>query len=414
MSSAKNHRLLRNLLIVLLVVVTISRASAASIDYLFTGNITGTFGPTTLTNANFAWHVNGTTSGITNTQPLRYLNTGASSTITITGSSGAIIAVATVTDSVNVAVDGNLPGVTMTNTAGTFGLQLLTGGSPGSSIGYFLDADVGPINAGVNAGAGSIFASTASLNTSSGPLKITAVANLTFQGFLNFNGQIISQVADGGGWHTGFVGNNTTTGPLSVNVACFQDAGNGVTTPWQPPLASNSFPLNLVLPPGGIVFLNTTGTASSTTTGWCQANGDPGFSLYAIFTQSVAGRPDQDVTSPATPSNSNVLIPFDNTSGLVTTIAVVNPGSAAITVNPYIRVNPSGTVSAGTPFVLPPGGHIAVSVPGQFAATAGAQGLLDLYTATGQIAALALRFNPTGGIAGGQATAQKGLDIFGQ
>jgi hypothetical protein len=414
MSHATDLKQLRKVfLYVPLVFGLVQPVSADSIIYVFTGNITGTLGGTTLTNAPFAWHAEGKSKTITSPAAQHYVNAGlTNSSITITTSSGMIVAnTAGVTDPVTVAIDPTL-GITMANATGTFSMQFPNPNGVGSPLGYLLDAAGGPINAG----AGGTFVSTSPLNTSSGPLNITALANLTFQAFVDNGQQIISRIADGGAWHTGFVGTNTTFGPLSGSLACAQDiaGGGGATQPWQLPLASGSLPRSFVLPPGGTLFLATTGAAASTSTGWCQYNGDPGLNLYAIFTQSVTGRPDQDVTSPAQTQDQNALIPFDDTTGLVSTAAVVNPTNSPIVISPYIRINPSGTVSAGTPFTLPANGHMAFTLPSQFSVTAGAQGLLDLYTAGGAITALALRFNQSGGIAGGQVTIQSGSDVFGQ
>jgi hypothetical protein len=58
---------------------------------------------------------------------------------------------------------------------------------------------------------------------------------------------------------------------------------------------------------------------------------------YAIFTQRISGRTDQDGTAPAAAAASRILVPFNNSPGAVTTMAIANPTLSSVTVNVGIR-----------------------------------------------------------------------------
>lgn len=98
----------------------------------------------------------------------------------------------------------------------------------------------------------------------------------------------------------------------------------------------------LVLPAGTTLFLHTPGTAANVTIGWGQlseADNAGSVLAYAIFTQRVPGRSDQEGTSPAAASASRILVPFDNTQGAVTSMAIANSTSSSETINVGIRTS---------------------------------------------------------------------------
>lgn len=206
---------------------------------------------------------------------------------------------------------------------------------------------------------------------------------------------IIPQIADGGGWQTTLVVGNTTSVPTTASIGFFQDIGSGATQNWSPPFIESGSTQNLALPAGGTIFLHTTGTAAATTAGWAQVQSAAGVVAYAIFTQQVPGRPNQDGTAAAAASGTRVLMPYDNTNSFVTSMAIANTTSASESISVGIQPT-SGASSQPTPITLPANGHMAFTVPQQFSTTAGQSGMLEFYVSGGSFSILALRFNPTG------------------
>jgi len=227
------------------------------------------------------------------------------------------------------------------------------------------------------------------------PAKVSLALFLFALSFAQAQSLIIPQIADGGGWQTTLVVGNTTSVATTASIGFFQDIGSGATQNWNPSLIEGGSTQNLALPAGGTIFLHTTGTAAGTTAGWAQVQSAAGVVAYAIFTQRVSGRPDQDGTSPAAASVTRVLMPYDNTNNFVTSMAIVNTTSASESI--LVGIQPtSGTSSQPSPINLPAQGHMAFQVPQQFTGTVGQSGMLEFYVSGGSFSVLALRFNPTG------------------
>lgn len=206
---------------------------------------------------------------------------------------------------------------------------------------------------------------------------------------------IVPQIADGGGWQTTLVLTNTTTLATTASLNFFRESGGVSTQSWDLTFLEVSSTQNLPLPGGGTLFLHTPGAASATTVGWAQLQASSAVVAYAIFTQRVSGRQDQDGTAPAAAGATRVLVPFDNTNGFVTSIAIANPSATSDVISVGLQPS-SGASSQLLPIALPAQGHTSFELPQQFSATGGQSGLLEFYSANGSFSILALRFNPTG------------------
>ena len=203
--------------------------------------------------------------------------------------------------------------------------------------------------------------------------------------------QIIPQVADGAGWSTTIVLANKTSSTQSVALSFNMDTSNSATTPWTPPFLEGVSLSSISLAAGSTLFLHTPGTSTTLTQGWGQIDAAAGVTGYAIFTQRVPGQPAQDGTAPAVSASSRILVPFDNTSGLVSAFAVANPNGTAETVQANVRTS-DGTFS-GTLATLPAKGQMTFLIKDVFPGTAGKSGLAEFYVASGSIAIIALRAN---------------------
>ena len=135
-----------------------------------------------------------------------------------------------------------------------------------------------------------------------------------------------------------------------------------------------------------------------------QLSGDePAIKGYGVFRQRVEGRPDYEATVPFVAAwYPYVALPFDNTGGFVTAMAVVNPFlSRYRTV--YARIYDSmGNLLQTARLDLPPGRHMAFTLPDRWPVTVDRRGVIwfsgprgRLWTADA-LPLLGLRFNPTG------------------
>src|ERR1019366_8693863 len=144
----------------------------------------------------------------------------------------------------------------------------------------------------------------------------------------------------------------------------------------------------------GTYYLSTPGTAATLSQGWGQltGNGVVGFVVYTL--ESYAGRPDQDGTSAATTATNRVLVPFDDTTGFATGVAVVNPTSSAETISVNIETD-AGVVTQTQLPSIPANGQLAIVGATQFPSTVGHRGMAEFYVASGSISIAAFRFNPS-------------------
>jgi hypothetical protein len=223
--------------------------------------------------------------------------------------------------------------------------------------------------------------------------------------------QIIPQVADGGAWQTTLVLTNTGTSTATASLTFFQSGANGTTSSWTPPFQETSSTQSLSLPAASTTFLHTLGTAANLTEGWAQLQASSSVVAYAIFTQTVLGRQNQDGTAPAAAAVSRVLEPFDNSNGFATTMAIANPGTASISIS--VAAQPtSGPAVQLSAISLPAGGYTAFSVPTQYLSTSGQRGLLEFSSTSGIFSIIALRFNPTGAFTASPVYAESGSPVI--
>lgn len=223
---------------------------------------------------------------------------------------------------------------------------------------------------------------------------------------------IISQIVDGEVWQTTIVLTNTSSSPANASLSFFQETTGNATQPWNLPFLEVASTQSIVLAGGQTLLLHTPGTAANLSVGWGQLTGSPGVVAYAVFTKRPQGLPAQIGTSEAIASASRILVPFDNTSGNVASMALVNTSGAPQTISVKIQTT-GGAISQGLLSNIPAQGHIAFTFPGQFAATAGQSGLAEFYTASGTIALLALNFNPAGSLSTAPAYSEAGPPIIG-
>ena len=222
----------------------------------------------------------------------------------------------------------------------------------------------------------------------------------------------IPQVVDGGGWQSTIVLTNSNVNPAAATLIFHSDTTGGGTLPWTPPFLEVSSTAGMSLTGGSTSFLHTMGTAAALTQGWAELNAEAGVIAYVIFTNRIPGLRDQDGTAPAVAATNRVLVPYDNSSGSATAIAVVNPGGAPQDITVGFR-NTTGGVAVSALPTVPAMGHLAFVLAQQFPATAGRSGLAEFYSPTRNFSMIALRFNPTQSFTAAPVYLQTGPPIIG-
>ena len=244
---------------------------------------------------------------------------------------------------------------------------------------------VSAITAGLAAGT---YSGTITITPDSGEPATNIPVTLTIRD----NHLRIPQVADGSGWKTTIVLVNTDSDPAPYTLS-FRDAfGIPIALPLQGigPVTSYSD----VIPVGGSRTIETQGTASNLIQGWGEVVAAKSINGTAIFRQHAAGSVDTEGAVPLKSSSGiHFLVPFDNTQGFVTAMAMLNPDSArTATVNIVFRDENGQQISTGS-LVLGPGTRQAFVLPNQFSGLANQRGVAE-FTSAVEVSALGLRASP--------------------
>jgi hypothetical protein len=232
------------------------------------------------------------------------------------------------------------------------------------------------------------YSGTVTITPDSGAPATTIPVTLTVRG----NHLRIPQVADGNGWKTTIVLVNTDLDPAPYTLSFRSAYGSPVAIPLQGMGSVTSY--SDVIPVGGSRIIETQGTASSLIQGWGEVVAAKSINGTAIFRQHAPGRVDTEGAVPLKSSSGNhFLVPFDNTLGFVTAMAMLNPdGVQSATVNVVFRDENGQQISTGS-IVLGPGTRQAFVLPSQFSGLANQRGVAE-FTSPVEISALGLRASP--------------------
>ncbi len=223
---------------------------------------------------------------------------------------------------------------------------------------------------------------------------------------------IIPHVADGGGWKTTIVLTNTSPNPATATLIFHQQtATDGSTQPWTPPLVEVISTSGLSLAGGSSLFLNTNGTAANLSVGWAELNADPSIIGYVVFSIREGATQDEG-TAPAVAASNRILVPYDDSNGVVPDMAIVNPTGSPMDISVGFRTT-DGLVSTGnTLSQVPAGGHLSFALSTQFPVIHGHVGLAEFYSASGNFSVIALRTNPTNSFTSAPAYFQSGAPLI--
>jgi hypothetical protein len=145
------------------------------------------------------------------------------------------------------------------------------------------------------------------------------------------------------------------------------------------------------------VFLETDGTASGLSQGWAEIASTASVGGTVVFRQRVAGRPDSEAAVAITGRSATpgrLVIPFHNTDGYVTSVALVNAdsvSSAAVTVT--LRDEEGRVLSTESLPVLNSRGQTAFELT-RFLSARNMRGTAEFSAAGVELFGLGLRFSP--------------------
>lgn len=207
--------------------------------------------------------------------------------------------------------------------------------------------------------------------------------------------QVLSQIADGQGWKTTITLVNLDSVPATFTLNFFSSDGSILRLPIEGETGRLES-ITRIIPVGGSRTIITAGTDNALSQGWAELSSSQQVSGLGVFRQRVAGRPDQEAGVSVTTPTSRFVLPFDNTQGFVSSMALVNTNSSlsrAVSATPREE---AGNTLIGDSVNLPARGHTAFEMAQRFPAMSGRRGSAEFVSAGADFSALGLRFNPGG------------------
>ena len=197
----------------------------------------------------------------------------------------------------------------------------------------------------------------------------------------------LAHVADGNAFKTTVLLTNAGSAPASYTLSFNQDDGS------IPQLDAASSSLTGNIPAGGSVTISTSGLGDQTVGGWAELTAPASVGGSVIYSQKTALPSIQEGTATIVASGSkHFFLPFDNTGGGATGVAMTNPGAtAADTINVIFRYD-DGTNEVSTLPALPGRKHVAFAL-----STPGKQGVAEV-TADVPLFTVVFRANSTGAL----------------
>jgi hypothetical protein len=237
------------------------------------------------------------------------------------------------------------------------------------------------------------------LTTSDGSVTANGSASLPPSG-------IFAQVASGGGWTTSFTLLNLLPAASGANLTFWNDDGTPLALPltFSPELGqlpTTSSSIDFVIPANGVALVETElPEAAAATVGWTRLTAPAGVVGSATFRyQSTATQDLEAVVPLETRTPASFVLPFDNTAGLTTGVALAN-GSDTSTANiQIIARNAAGAQLLTGSISLPVRGHTSFMLATRYPSLVGILGSLEFQNPSGgNISVLGLRINQTGSL----------------
>ena len=214
---------------------------------------------------------------------------------------------------------------------------------------------------------------------------------------LSFAGSI-THLASGGNWSSTITAVNTGAAANGVRFDFFANDGSPLTLPLELPQTpggsiSTSSAFNRILGAGELLVV-TSQAPGDLLVGSGQVSTSGGIGGFSMFRDNLSG---QEAAVPWESRNARIqYLPFDNTGGLGTGVAVANSGGQAATV-PIIFRDDAGATIGSASLDVPARGHVSFDLSTSYPGTAGKVGTASFETPVGgRISALGLRFSPTG------------------
>jgi hypothetical protein len=198
----------------------------------------------------------------------------------------------------------------------------------------------------------------------------------------------LAHAADGKTFKTTVLLTNTATQPAPYLLQ-FDDAQGNAPSP---PVALELGSLTGTIPAEGSVTIRTAGTGPFV--GWAELTAPPCVGGSVIYSQPHLTTIQEGTATIVSTGTQHFFLPFDNTSGAVTAMALTNSGASAASLTVTVRYS-DGTMETPSFPSLASRNHESFTIPGQFPNASNRSGVVE-FVSSSPVYAVAFRFNPTG------------------
>ena len=240
---------------------------------------------------------------------------------------------------------------------------------------------------------------TAAFGAGTAQTSVSVIPGLTFIGSM-------PHLAAESGWTTTFTLVNKSSAPVEMVANLFADDGTALTLPLTFPQQPSTSPLpgasiDQTLAANASLIIEASGPASvpyvegSAQIAAAGAVGAVGAADgFAIFHFDPS---EQEAVVPLETRNaSSYIIPFDNTNGVLTALALENISTQSATIPVVLRDDMGNQIGTET-IALNGDGHISFVLSTQYSVTANIRGTVEFDTPSGgQISVLGIRYTPLG------------------
>ncbi|MCL4793370.1 MAG: hypothetical protein KJZ84_02345 [Bryobacteraceae bacterium] len=216
---------------------------------------------------------------------------------------------------------------------------------------------------------------------------------------------LLPHIAAGGGFRTTISLTNLEAQLASVRLFGRAAGAGGATSEWAPVFAPGELKIN----GGATVELTIENTAAAPISGMVRVQSTRKLGGMVRFQRQLPGQLTQAASVPLMKPQSAWLVPFDNSAGVLTAIALANAHESQPAGLTLTARGGSGEVLGTASVVLPASGHRAMALPELLPASAGRAGVLEIQSAGGAAGAIALRFLSGGEFTSVQVTPHSAL-----
>jgi hypothetical protein len=209
----------------------------------------------------------------------------------------------------------------------------------------------------------------------------------------------LAQIASGGGWKTAITLLNPSAATTTARINFYANDGSPLALPLVFPgsiSGTTSSSATVTIGANASVLIESESPTPELLVGWADVEATAPLNGYSIFRFRAPDFSESEGTVPLEVGLSGgVIIPYDNTNGYRTGVALTNPTASTASLQLTIT-DQTGSRITSSQIDLRPFEHVAFFMTERFSQSSDLSGMLQLQNSSGAVTGIGLRFSPTG------------------